>query len=54
MYVIRGKRAYRTNVLLGDANFDHVEVIEGLKAGDKIITTDIAEKYTRDKIRIRK
>jgi len=54
MYVIRGKRAYKTNVLLGDANFDHVEVVEGLKAGDKIIITDIAEKYTRDKIRIRK
>ncbi len=53
MFVIRGNKAYRTEVLLGDANFDYVEVLEGLKEGDKVILTDIDEKYTRDEIRVR-
>ncbi len=47
MYVIRGNKAYRTKVLLGDSNFDYVEVLEGLKPGEKVILTDIGDKYTR-------
>jgi HlyD family secretion protein len=54
MYVIDGNKAYRKKILLGDANFDWVEVVEGLQAGEKVILTDIAEKYTREKIRVRK
>lgn len=54
MYVIRGNKAYRTRVLLGDANFDFVEVAGGLQEGDKVILTDIEEKYTHDEIRVRK
>jgi HlyD family secretion protein len=54
MYVIRGNKAYRTRVLLGDANFDFVEVVNGLQKGDKVILTDIEEKYTRDEIKVRK
>lgn len=53
MYVIRGKKAYRTKILFGDANFDFVEVIEGLKEGDKIILTDIGEKYKQIEIKIK-
>jgi HlyD family secretion protein len=54
MYVIKGNKARRTKILFGDANFDWVEVVEGLQAGEKIILTDIAEKYTREEIRVRK
>jgi hypothetical protein len=54
MYVVRGNKAYRTKILFGDANFDYVEVLEGLQAGEKVIVTDIAEKYTREEIRVRK
>jgi HlyD family secretion protein len=53
MYVIRGNKAYRSRILLGDANFDYVEVAEGLKSGEKVILTDIEQKYTRDEIRVR-
>jgi HlyD family secretion protein len=53
MYVIKGNKAYRTKILFGDANFDFVEVGEGLKLGEKVILTDIEEKYTRDEIRVR-
>jgi HlyD family secretion protein len=54
MYVIKGNKAYRKKILLGDANFDWVEVLEGLQVGDKVILTDIGEKYTREEIRVRK
>jgi HlyD family secretion protein len=54
MYVVRGNKAYRTKILFGDANFDYVEVLEGLQAGEKVIVTDIAEKYSREEIRVRK
>lgn len=53
MYVIRGNKAYRTRVLLGESNFDFVEVKDGLSDGDKVILTDIEEKYTRDEIKVK-
>jgi HlyD family secretion protein len=52
MYVVRGSKAYRTKILLGDANFDFVEVLGGVNEGDKVIITDIEEKYSRDEIKV--
>jgi HlyD family secretion protein len=54
MYVINGNKAYRRKILLGDANFDYVEVLEGVKPGERVILTDLGEKYTRGEIRVRK
>ena len=54
MYVVRGNKAYRTKILFGDSNFDYVEVLEGLKEGEKVILTDIGEKYTREVMRVKK
>lgn len=54
MYVVRGNKAYRTKILLGDSNFDYVEVLEGVKEGEKVILSDIGEKYTREEIRVKK
>ncbi|MCX6224221.1 MAG: HlyD family efflux transporter periplasmic adaptor subunit [Bacteroidia bacterium] len=53
MYVIRGNKAYRTKVMLGDASFDYVEVISGLEKGDQVILTDLAEKYDREEVRVK-
>jgi HlyD family secretion protein len=52
MFVINGNKAYRKKLLLGDANFDYVEVVEGLAPGDKVILTDIGTKFTRDEVRV--
>jgi HlyD family secretion protein len=54
MYVINGNKAYRRKILLGDANFDYVEVLEGVKPGEKVILTDIGDKYTRSEIKVKK
>jgi HlyD family secretion protein len=54
LYVVRGNRAYRTKVLLGDSNFDFVEVQDGLKEGDNVIITDIESKFTNGEIAVSK
>jgi HlyD family secretion protein len=54
LYVVRGNRAYKTRVLLGDSNFDYVEVLEGLSEGDNVIVTDIESKFTREVIKVHK
>lgn len=54
MYVVRGNKAYRTKILFGDSNFDYVEVLDGLKEGEKVILTDIGERYTRQEIKVKK
>jgi HlyD family secretion protein len=54
MYIINGNKAYRRKILFGDANFDWVEVLDGLQEGEKVILTDIGEKYTREEIRVGK
>jgi HlyD family secretion protein len=53
MYVIRGSKAIRTKVILGEANFDFVEVVSGLEKGDQVILTDLAEKYDYEEMRVR-
>jgi len=53
LYVIRGSKAYRTKVLLGEASFDYIEVISGLEKDAQVILTDLAEKYDREELRVR-
>ena len=53
MYVVKGQKAYRTKVVLGEANFDFVEVVSGLETGDQIILTDLTEKYDQDELKIK-
>ena len=35
-----GKTAYRTDIQLGRKSTDYYEVLQGLKPGDKVITSD--------------
>jgi HlyD family secretion protein len=34
-----GKTAYRTDILLGNQNIDYYEVLQGLKPGDRVVTS---------------
>ncbi|MFA6482921.1 MAG: efflux RND transporter periplasmic adaptor subunit [Bacteroidales bacterium] len=53
LYVVHGHKAYRTKVVLGEASFDFVEVVSGLGVGDKIILTDLTDKYEQDELTIK-
>jgi HlyD family secretion protein len=41
LFVVNGDRLVKRTVLLGDSNFEYVEVIEGLKIGDEVIVSNM-------------
>ena len=43
----------RRKVILGDSNFDHVEVVEGLAEGEKVVISDVAEFSYKEKIKLK-
>ncbi len=47
-----GKRAHRVQVRLGRASVNHVEVVEGLKEGDRVILSDMAQYDSHSQIRL--
>lgn len=54
MFVIRKGIAYRTKVLLGEANFEYVEILGGLEEGDEIVLEDISNKYERNELKVKR
>ncbi len=53
MYVIHETKAHRRKVLFGEANFDLVEILEGLEEGDEMILDDLSEKFKREELKIK-
>lgn len=47
-----GKRAQRVQVRLGRASVNHVEVVEGLNAGDRVILSDMTQYDSHSQIRL--
>ena len=43
----------RRKVKLGDSNFDHVEVVEGLQEGEQIVISDVSEFTHKEKIKLK-
>lgn len=41
VFVVRDRRAYRTDVDVGLESYDQVEIVSGLKAGDEVIISDM-------------
>lgn len=54
VYVVRDGELVRTNVQLGRANYDYVEVISGLNEGDVIVTNDLSRFKSASTIRVKK
>jgi HlyD family secretion protein len=47
-----GKTATRTTVKLGRASVNTIEIVEGLKAGDKVILSDMSAQDAHEKVRL--
>ena len=47
-----GKEAQRVNVKLGRASVNMVEIVQGLNAGDRIITSDMSGSDTQSRVRL--
>jgi HlyD family secretion protein len=53
VFVIRGDRAYRTDVTFGLRGFDELEVVSGLQKGDEVIISDMRDYQHLEEVRIR-
>jgi HlyD family secretion protein len=52
LWIIKGNKACRKEVQLGDCNYDYVEVIRGLELGDKVVISGL-EGFNTNEIRIK-
>lgn len=44
----------KQKVKLGDSNYDYVEVISGLKPGDRVVVSDMKEYQGKNKLKVKK
>ena len=42
----------KRKVKLGDSNFDHVEVVSGLQAGDQVVISDMGSFKNKNKLKV--
>ena len=43
VFVVKDNKATRRTVRFGDSNFDYIQVVSGLQAGEEIIVSDMKE-----------
>jgi HlyD family secretion protein len=53
LFVVSGDRLVRRRVLLGESNFEFVEVLGGLREGDEVVVSDMADFSGRDQLKLR-
>ena len=52
LFVINGDQVFKRKVILGDSNFEYVEVVSGLQEGDEVIVSDMTEFKEKSKMKI--
>lgn len=50
LFVVRGDRLLKQKVILGDSNFEFVEVVGGLQPGDEVIVSDMSDFKEKSKL----
>ena len=53
LFVQEGDELVRRRVRLGECNFDHVEVLEGLQTGDRVVVSDLSAYKDKPVLKIR-
>lgn len=53
LFVVNGNEARKQKVLLGESNYQYVEVLEGLEPGDKVIISDMSDYRNNKKLKIK-
>lgn len=48
-----GDRLVRRNVELGEANYDYVEVISGLRQGEQVVVSDMEQYDGKNNLKIK-
>ncbi|MDR0744236.1 MAG: efflux RND transporter periplasmic adaptor subunit, partial [Tannerella sp.] len=50
--VVEGDRLLKRTVLLGESNFEYVEVISGLREGEEVVVSDMNHYKEKNKLKI--
>ncbi|HEX3006711.1 MAG TPA: efflux RND transporter periplasmic adaptor subunit [Bacteroidales bacterium] len=53
LFILKEGEALRRTVKLGEGNFDYIEVLEGIKAGDEVIISDMEDRMHMQRIRVK-
>jgi len=53
LFVVNGEQLIKRKVMLGDSNFEFVEVISGLTPGDEVVVSDMASYKEKNKLKIK-
>lgn len=53
MFIVDGEELVKRKVVLGGSNWEFVEVVSGLKAGDKVVTSDMKEYSGNEKLKLK-
>lgn len=54
LFVLEGKdEIVKRKVQLGDSNFEYVEVVSGLKPGDKVVVSDMSNYKNKNKLKLK-
>lgn len=52
LFVVNGDQLLKRKVVLGDSNFEYVEVISGLQEGDEVVISDMTDHKDKNKLKI--
>ena len=52
LFVINGDQVFKRKIVLGDSNFEYVEVVSGLQEGDEVIVSDMSDFKEKNKLKI--
>ncbi len=53
LFVINGDQLLKRKVILGDSNFEYVEVVSGLQEGDEVIVSDMSDYKEKNKLKMK-
>ena len=53
LFVINGDEILKRKVILGDSNFEYVEVVSGLREGDEVIVSDMTDFKDKNKMKLK-
>lgn len=53
LFVLHGGTLVKRKVQLGESNFEYVEVVSGLKPGERVVVSDMSEYRNRNKIKVK-
>ena len=52
LFVVHGDQLLKRKVMLGESNYEYVEVVSGLQPGDEVVVSDMTDYLSKSKVKI--